>query len=232
MSEARTVDMSRFTRSIAGLNTAYILWGACMSAAGAVGLILVLNVVIFLVNGLSEFFGLHVIVTGVDHDRWLLISMVIASIAGTAHLIRRRSDALAREIISVRFPGEIHARVDCVDIKRGDIHCRAQIEVGVHGAGLEATLRGDWKKFGGFLEVGLNAALNDPVARYSKAKIEEILTQSLAPHFDPRDLAGVRVINLSQTRMRKKPPLAASENNESRPAQGLPEVPNEEARQN
>ena len=193
-----------------------------MIGTGFVGFILVINLVIFLVNGVSGSFDVDVIIAGVDHVRWLLIAAVITAIVGFAHWIRMRSAALARAIISVPYPNDIQVRIDAGDTDGDGLLCRARIEVGVRDPGLEVILRKNWEKYGAYLEPALHAALNDRVIRYSKVKIEDALTRSLTQHVNPRDLAGVSLMKLSQIRAHKKSPLAGDDVDDDGFSQGLP----------
>lgn len=227
MAVARSMESQTFVPPPIGLNTRYILWAATLLGLCLASLTLIINLSLFTINGLSEFLGLGAIAPKLNHGRWLLTTGVIAALAGLAQLLRMRSDALARKVITIRFPDELLAQTGG-DTILDKFQCRARIEIDVFCRELEADIKKEPANFRDLLQTGLAVAINDPVVRYSKSKIEETLKMSLGSQVDLRDVAQIHLLKLSQKRLLKPIERSNDALDEDGLSQGLPLVNDQE----
>ena len=122
------------------------------------------------------------------------------------HFLRLRFKALSQAIHVVMLAEPIVAQPNTGDQMLDQFECYAKVGIGVYDPQLQGVIASRQTEISTILTKALGLALTDPVARYSKQKMERTLRLALGTIIDVRHIADVSLVDMRQRRAQKPPP--------------------------
>jgi len=177
-----------------------VTWMITVGFAFLAALITVSNFVVFAANGLGKVLGWPPLFVGFEHFLWLSLAILCIGIAVASHMINLRFHQLSEHVYPVELeePVIAESRGGRVEDR---IRSHANIIIELSQPDLAVTINADMPLVRRMLENGMSIATSDPVARFSKPKIEEILRLSLSERYKLTDIHRVVLSSMRQERM-------------------------------
>lgn len=179
---------------------AQITWLATIGFSSLAGLAIIVNIDVIAVQGIGKIAGWPPFFSGFNHLHWLLIAGFCAAIAVVAHLIKLRAGHLSNLVYPVELDGPVVAET------RGgtadeQFRSRADITIELTTPDLVDANRNDMAMVRRLLEHGLSIATSDPINRFSKSRIEDVLKLCLAERYRLSDIHRIVLTSMRQERM-------------------------------
>lgn len=177
-----------------------LTWMITTGFSTLAALIIIVNIVVVAANGLGKIVGWPPLFHGFDHMLWLLMAGLCAIIAIAAHLVKLRAGQLATLVYPVELEEPVVAETRGGSASE-QFRSLADITIELTTPDLVEPFRSDMAVIRKLLEKGLSIATSDPVDRYSKSRIEEVLKICLAERYKLSHIHRVVLTSMRQERM-------------------------------
>lgn len=181
----------------------YVLWLVSAWMAGVAACIVIAGVSALTLDITARALGRSEPIFGIDIIRVVEISLFFAAAAAAAHFLRQQVEQRAGSVQTVDLPDFIVARTGDPSDSRLDLVATARIELRVAESILAKKIAANPGAVMTALEKGLTVALNDPVTRFSKSKVEHVLRMAAGEAVPLEHLEAVLVLGMRQQRIRK-----------------------------
>lgn len=187
---------------VEGLDFKYFLWLATAATAVLASVSMLMALGLFILNFVWELiFGVS-LVGGPNYLGMMRVTGVFTGMSLLTHLLRLRLVAVENSTHAVPFPDEIVASPNTGDPKIDKFECLGRVLIFVYDTEVADLVLANRQRIKEALSASLSLAVSDPVARYSKEKIEHMLRMGLG---DVLPLKNVSNVSLSELRHRVRP---------------------------
>lgn len=184
---------------IAGLDFKYFLWLATVATAILAAVSMMMALGLFILNVVCDLIFGGPLVGGANYLGMMRVTGVFTGMSLLTHLLRLRLVAVANSIHVVPFPDEIVASPNTGDPRIDKFECLGRVLINVYDTEVADLILTNRQRINEALSGALSLAVSDPVARYSKEKIEHTLRMGLGGLLP---LKSVSTVNLSALRHR------------------------------
>jgi len=184
---------------VAGLDFKYFLWLATAATAILASVSMLMALGLFILNFVCDLvFGVP-LVGAPNYMGMMRVTGVFTGMSLLTHLFRLRLMAVENSIHPVPFPDEIVASPNTGDPKIDKFECLGRVIIYVYDTEVADIILANRQRINEALSAALSLAVSDPVARYSKEKIEHTLRMGLGGLLP---LKSVSTVSLSELRHR------------------------------
>ncbi|WP_193171198.1 hypothetical protein [Nisaea nitritireducens] len=184
---------------VEGLDFKYFLWLATVATAILASVSMLMALGLFILNFAFDMVFGFPLVGGANYLGMLRVTGVFTGMSLVTHLLRLRLVAVENSTHAVPFPDEIVASPNTGDPKIDKFECLGRVLIYVHDTGVADLILANRQRINEALSDALSLAVSDPVARYSKEKIEHTLRMGLG---NLLPLKSVSTVSLSELRHR------------------------------
>ncbi len=194
----------------------YALWLVTLACALMATIALAVTTSIYLLDATLSFSGGAPIFGNQTYTRVLELAALFGVAGVVAHLLRLRLEALRRASILMPLPQRIVTTTPSGDMF-STFECSCKVTLALDNERPLIRLKQNPELLQSYLENAFSVAVNDPVIRYSKAKMEQTM-RIAALHVLGEGVAGVLLSEVRQRRVPTRRPANAANLDTPEPA--------------